>query len=81
MFSVGTAPGSVQRQNFVTINDDADVEPIESFFVTFEPVDTSQQDTTNFMIGTISVTTITINDQDGKLILAIKLELEQNLAL
>ena len=73
-FTVGTAPNSVQRQNFVTINDDTDVEPNESFFVTFEPVDPSQQDTTNFGIGTISVTTITILDQDGKPILTVPIQ-------
>ena len=69
MFTVGTAQNSVQRQNFVTINDDAMVEQDETFTVTFEPVDTSQGDSSNFAIGSMSVTTITILDQDGKLIL------------
>ena len=62
MFTVGTASSSVQRRNFVTINDDASVEPPETFRVTFEPVDTSQEDSTNFRIGTICETTITILD-------------------
>ena len=62
MFTVGTAPESVQRQNFITINDDALIEPPETFRVTFEPADTSQGDSPNFRIGTISETTITILD-------------------
>ena len=44
-------------------------EPDETFTVTFEPVDASQGDSTNFVICSISETTITILDQDSKLIL------------
>ena len=62
MFTVGTAPNSIQRRIFITINDDALVESAETFRVTFEPVDTSQEDSTNFRIGTICETTITILD-------------------
>ena len=69
MFTVGTAPNSVQRQNFITINDDAVFDPDETFRVTFEMVDTSQGDSTNFDIGSISETIVTIIDQDCKLIL------------
>ena len=70
MFTVGTAPNSVQRQNFVTINDDDVFEPDETFRVTFEAVDTSQGDSPNFVVGSISETIITILDEDDcKLIL------------
>ena len=62
MFTVGTAPDSVQRQIFITINEDSLVEPDEIFRVTFEPVATSQGDTANFMIGSINETNITILD-------------------
>ena len=69
MFTVGTAQTSVQRGNFITIINDMVDEQDESFTVTFEPLDTGLGDSNNFMIGTISVTTVTIRDDDGKLIL------------
>ena len=66
MFSVGTAQNSVQRQIFITINDDTILEDDESFRVTFEPMDTSLNDTTNFAFGNITETIITIRGQTGK---------------
>ena len=71
MFSIGATVNSVQRQIFIQINDDALVEPDETFRVTFELVNTSQGDSTNFGIGSMSETIVTILDQDGKLILII----------
>ena len=67
MFTVGTAPKSVQRQNFITINDDAFIEPDETFRITFEPIDILQGDSLNFGIGGIFETIVTILDQDSKL--------------
>ena len=62
MFTVGTAPDSIQRQIFITINEDVFVEPDEIFRVTFEPVVTSQGDSNNFVFGSLNESNITILD-------------------
>ena len=66
-FSVGSALNSVQRQIFKTIIADELIEPLETFIITFEPV-LSPPDTTNFAIGAVSTSVVTIIDDDGKLI-------------
>ena len=68
MFTVGTARGSIQREIFKTINEDAFIEADETFGVTFQPA-ILPRDTNNFAIDTIFETTIIIIDNDGKLML------------